>query len=174
MRDEQSARQAALGSIGAAQYMGTGSITANPAMLAYMQERAYLDLTVGIAQYNEDRFQPLYDTFSSYVTETAYVSNRNSYGMMQGGATIRLVKDLNRLYRGQTCLHQYEFDDRGFQWIDCNDAENSVLVYQRNSGDGFLVVASETAWSCDRVRGMGLLLDFRERVSSRLMRHGRG
>ena len=32
-------------------------------------------------------------------------------------------------------LHGYEFDDRGFEWTDCNDAQNSVLVYQRRSDD---------------------------------------
>jgi len=53
----------------------------------------------------------------------------------------RLVKDLNRLYTGQRPLHQYDFDDRGFEWIDCHDAENSVLVYQRKSDDEALVIA---------------------------------
>lgn len=53
----------------------------------------------------------------------------------------RLVKVLNRLYAEQRPLHQYDFDGRGFEWIDCHDAENSVLVYQRKSDDEFLVVA---------------------------------
>lgn len=53
----------------------------------------------------------------------------------------RLVKDLNRLYTSTTALHQYDFDTHGFEWIDCHDAQNSVLIYQRKVDDGFVVIA---------------------------------
>ena len=52
----------------------------------------------------------------------------------------RLVKDLNRLYSELPALHHYEFDWRGFEWIDCHDAENSVLSFLRRSDDAFAVV----------------------------------
>jgi 1,4-alpha-glucan branching enzyme len=52
----------------------------------------------------------------------------------------RLVKDLNRLYQGTAALHHYEFDWRGFEWIDCHDADNSVLSFLRRSDDDHLVV----------------------------------
>jgi 1,4-alpha-glucan branching enzyme len=51
-----------------------------------------------------------------------------------------LVKDLNRLYRETSALHYYEFDWRGFEWIDCHDSENSVLSFLRRSDNGFVVV----------------------------------
>ncbi|MDR0439478.1 MAG: alpha amylase C-terminal domain-containing protein, partial [Candidatus Accumulibacter sp.] len=47
----------------------------------------------------------------------------------------RLVRDLNRLYRAEAALHRYEFDWKGFEWIDCNDAQQSVISYLRK-GDG--------------------------------------
>jgi len=53
----------------------------------------------------------------------------------------RLVKDLNGLYRQSPALHTHDFDWHGFEWIDCHDAHNSVLVYLRRVGDDFLVVA---------------------------------
>jgi alpha-1,4-glucan:alpha-1,4-glucan 6-glycosyltransferase len=53
----------------------------------------------------------------------------------------RLVRSLNRLYRESPELHRLEFDWQGFEWIDCNDALSSVLVYQRRDGDDFVVVA---------------------------------
>jgi len=53
----------------------------------------------------------------------------------------RLVRDLNEVYRGEPALHTHDFDWHGFEWIDCHDAQNSVLVFLRQSGDGFLVVA---------------------------------
>jgi 1,4-alpha-glucan branching enzyme len=52
----------------------------------------------------------------------------------------RLVKDLNRLYSELPALHHYEFDWRGFEWIDCHDSENSVLSFLRRSDDAFVVV----------------------------------
>ena len=46
-----------------------------------------------------------------------------------------LIADLNRLYREQTALHYYDFDGRGFQWIDCHDSDQSVLSLLRQSDD---------------------------------------
>jgi 1,4-alpha-glucan branching enzyme len=51
-----------------------------------------------------------------------------------------LVRDLNRLYHEMPALHHYEFDWRGFEWIDCHDSENSVLSFLRRSDDDFVIV----------------------------------
>jgi len=53
----------------------------------------------------------------------------------------RLVADLNRLYRELKPLHQFDFDSRGFEWIDCNDAAHSTLSFLRRSDDDFVVGA---------------------------------
>ena len=42
-----------------------------------------------------------------------------------------LVRDLNRLYRTQPALNHYDFDGRGFRWIDCHDYEQSVVSLLR-------------------------------------------
>ena len=47
----------------------------------------------------------------------------------------RLLRDLNRLYRHTTALHQLDFTPAGFEWIDHNDAENSVLAFIRRGED---------------------------------------
>jgi len=52
----------------------------------------------------------------------------------------RLVKHLNQLYKDLPALHHYEFEWRGFEWIDCDDADNSVLSFIRRSDDQFVVV----------------------------------
>lgn len=53
----------------------------------------------------------------------------------------QLVKDLNHLYKEQPALFHYEFDWKGFEWIDCNDHEQSTLAYLRKRDDNdFLVV----------------------------------
>ena len=42
-----------------------------------------------------------------------------------------VLRDLNRLYRDLPALHYYDFDGRGFQWIDCHDSDQSVLSLLR-------------------------------------------
>ena len=54
----------------------------------------------------------------------------------------RLVADLNRLYHSEPALYQYDFDVRGFEWIDCHDAAQSVLSYSRHADNESVVVVS--------------------------------
>ncbi len=59
----------------------------------------------------------------------------------------RLVADLNKLYRSEPALHQQDFDHTGFEWIDCHNHNDSVLVYLRrgiNSEDFALVACNFT------------------------------
>ncbi|MGE5360105.1 MAG: 1,4-alpha-glucan branching protein GlgB [Bacteroidales bacterium] len=51
------------------------------------------------------------------------------------GGVQHLVRDLNRVYREQPSLHQLDYDPAGFQWIDCNDNENSVFSFIRRARD---------------------------------------
>jgi 1,4-alpha-glucan branching enzyme len=48
------------------------------------------------------------------------------------------VKALNRLYKTEPALFDYTFSHDGFEWIDTQDRENSVLVYARKSMDSDL------------------------------------
>ncbi len=41
------------------------------------------------------------------------------------------VKDLNHLYTSETSLHQYQFNKKGFKWIDLTHREESVIAYVR-------------------------------------------
>jgi 1,4-alpha-glucan branching enzyme len=47
-----------------------------------------------------------------------------------------LIGDLNRLYQQEVSLHQIEFNERGFEWIDCHDSSQSVLSYLRKDSRG--------------------------------------
>ena len=44
----------------------------------------------------------------------------------------RLVTDLNKLYADEPALHQVDFDWPGFEWIDANDADNSIFSFARH------------------------------------------
>ncbi len=57
------------------------------------------------------------------------------------GGLARWVRDLNTFYRGETALHETDFDGRGFAWIDFHDAENCVLSYLRRDAGGSRVLA---------------------------------
>ncbi len=54
----------------------------------------------------------------------------------------RWVEDLNRLYRREPALHERDCDPAGFEWIDANDADNSVATFLRRANDpGDVVLA---------------------------------
>jgi len=43
----------------------------------------------------------------------------------------RAVADLNNLVRREPALHELDFDGAGFEWIDCHNWQDSVLVFVR-------------------------------------------
>jgi 1,4-alpha-glucan branching enzyme len=47
----------------------------------------------------------------------------------------QFVKDLNRIYASQPALYECDFEGSGFQWIDCNDSDNSVVALMRRATD---------------------------------------
>jgi 1,4-alpha-glucan branching enzyme len=51
-----------------------------------------------------------------------------------------LICDLNHLHRELPALHQYDFESRGFEWVDCHDASQSTISYLRRAEHGFAVV----------------------------------
>ncbi len=48
---------------------------------------------------------------------------------------------LNRFYRENPPFWEVDFDWTGFEWIDCRDADNSVLTFVRKAKNGDFVVA---------------------------------
>jgi 1,4-alpha-glucan branching enzyme len=51
------------------------------------------------------------------------------------------VGDLNRLYRRQPALYESDFEQAGFEWIDCNDVEHSAVSFIRKGHSGHDIVA---------------------------------
>ncbi|MBQ8558240.1 MAG: 1,4-alpha-glucan branching protein GlgB [Alphaproteobacteria bacterium] len=53
-----------------------------------------------------------------------------------------LVQRLNQMYKSYTELSDYDFDSRGFEWIDGNDSQRSVFTFMRQNKKGeSLIVA---------------------------------
>lgn len=51
-----------------------------------------------------------------------------------------LVRDLNHFYRNLPALHELDFEQEGFSWIDCQDAEHSLLSFMRLGRNGEVVI----------------------------------
>ena len=47
----------------------------------------------------------------------------------------QFMKDLNRVYASEPALYECDFEPRGFQWIDCNDSDNSIVSLIRRGSD---------------------------------------
>ncbi|WP_317164390.1 1,4-alpha-glucan branching protein GlgB [Pontibacter russatus] len=57
------------------------------------------------------------------------------------------LRELNAIYKQEPALYAYSFDARGFEWVDYNDAHNSVISFLRkgeNPSDTLLVVCNFT------------------------------
>ena len=52
----------------------------------------------------------------------------------------RLLRDLNHLYTRTPAMHEIDFSDAGFEWIDWGDRDNSVLSWLRRDRHGGYVV----------------------------------
>ena len=46
-----------------------------------------------------------------------------------------LVSDLNKLYKQEPALYENDVHSKGFQWIDFQDSENSIISFIRKSND---------------------------------------
>jgi 1,4-alpha-glucan branching enzyme len=59
----------------------------------------------------------------------------------------RTVRDLAHLYRNEPALHEFDFEWKGFEWVDCNDWQSSILSYLRHgksTNDQLLIVCNFT------------------------------
>ncbi len=80
-----------------------------------------------------------------------------------------LMRDLNELYRSLPALHELDFQSEGFSWIDCSDAEQSVLSYQRRARNGSIAVILLNLTPLPRTRyriGLPMLSSYREALNS--------
>lgn len=52
-----------------------------------------------------------------------------NYDLHKG--VLNLMRDLNAFYKAQPALYQFSFTERGFEWVDYSDSENSVMIFLR-------------------------------------------
>ena len=80
------------------------------------------------AQFNEWNYQQSLDW---HLLDFEYHNKINLY-----------IKDLNFLYKFQKALYEVDFSYDGFEWIDCNDNNHSVVCFIRKAldYDNFLII----------------------------------
>ncbi len=50
------------------------------------------------------------------------------------------LRDLNHLYTNTPALYQLDFSSEGFSWVDCEDANQSIISYLRRTRDGKFII----------------------------------
>jgi 1,4-alpha-glucan branching enzyme len=83
--------------------------------------------------------------WNEWYHETSLDWHLLQYASHQG--LLRFVKDLNRLYRSEPALHELDFQNDGFEWIDLHDWEASTVSYLRKGrrpGDVMLIACNFT------------------------------
>jgi 1,4-alpha-glucan branching enzyme len=82
----------------------------------------------------------------------------------------RWMSDLNDLYRSEPSLYEVDYEWTGFEWIDANDWEHSVLSYIRRAADPrdyLVIVANFTPVVREGYRvGVPDLCTYREALNS--------
>ncbi|MDR3234251.1 MAG: 1,4-alpha-glucan branching protein GlgB [Planctomycetaceae bacterium] len=59
----------------------------------------------------------------------------------------RCIADLNKMYCNEPALYEYDFDGRGFEWIDCRNWETSTFAFIRKAkewSDHLVVICNFT------------------------------
>ncbi len=85
------------------------------------------------------------------------------------------MRDLNHLYRETPALFELDFSIEGFEWIDCNDWQNSTIAFLRKgrSGEPVLVVCNFTPVPRDNyLLGVPRGGRWRERLNSDAREYG--
>ena len=54
-------------------------------------------------------------------------------------AFLRYFTDLNKIYKSHKCLSRYDYDNKGFRWIDADNAKQSVFMFYREDEKEYLV-----------------------------------
>jgi len=87
----------------------------------------------------------------------------------------KLVCDLNRIYRLMPSLHDCDFNQEGFEWLDCHNGVRSVIAYLRHGGgnEPVVVVINFSLVTCLNYRlGVPLSGLYREVLSSNSINYG--
>jgi len=61
------------------------------------------------------------------------------FGIDKHAGTYNMLCDLNKVYRKNPAMYYHDFNHDGFQWLSCDDIDNSVLAFMRNAPDDAVI-----------------------------------
>jgi len=75
------------------------------------------------------------DSLDWHLLDKSYEGHQYHRGVQQ------LCRDLNHLYRQKPALYELDFESNGFSWIDCHDADQSIISFIRRGTHSFAIIA---------------------------------
>ena len=75
------------------------------------------------------------DSLDWHLLDESYEGHQYHRGVQQ------LCRDLNHLYRQKPALYELDFESNGFSWIDCHDADQSIISFIRRGTHSFAIIA---------------------------------
>jgi len=63
------------------------------------------------------------------------------------GGMKQCVSDLNHLYAHEAALYEVDYEASGFSWMDCNDAESSIISFMRRARDADDFIVTVLNWT---------------------------
>lgn len=75
------------------------------------------------------------DSLDWHLLDESYEGYQYHRGVQQ------LCRDLNHLYRQKPALYELDFESNGFSWIDCHDADQSIISFIRRGTHSFAIIA---------------------------------
>jgi long-subunit fatty acid transport protein len=143
---------------------GSFSLVQNPAMLGGEASRV-ADLTLRGVRYDETRFVPLFDTFDSFVKETAVAENPETYSGVNGGVVFYPMKDNNRLALSGGFFERYNMeynfvDERRFAVGTDTERRDKVQAIQTIQSERAIYSASGGVSYREKVLSVGASLHY--------------
>lgn len=168
----------AMGGTGAALYRGGMSNVLNPAFLS-LETGWRLDGGLALDQDHEDRFQPLFDTFDSFITDAGIASNRSHAWQTGFAAAGRLLDhegergvSLGLSLAGRHSF-AYEFDEELRNPSPFDDPRDAIMEARNREVTGTLRALSLGAGAAIHERvslGAALHYNFGTRLETRTVR----
>lgn len=151
----QSSRALAMGGATVAIPDGSYSVVSNPAMMSSQEGRA-VELAVRGARYDETRYIPLFDSFDSYIKDTAITENPESYLRMNGGVLWQPKGENPRFAVGGGIYERYNFQ---YDFVDERRVANG-----RDSANRDKVQATQTIKSSTSIYSASAGVSYKERI----------
>lgn len=75
------------------------------------------------------------DSLDWHLLDEKYEGHQYHRGIQQ------LCRDLNHLYLRTPAIYELDFESEGFSWIDCHDADQSIISFIRKGHNSFAIIA---------------------------------